>query len=227
MIHPPPEPVRELAPAFPGLPTHVGRWAREVVGVVLLTGSLYLVVNTFVTQPFQVELQSMEPTLIAGDHVLVDKVTARWQPYDRGDVVVFDAPSPYDADGIPYVKRVVAVAGETVELVNGRVYVTPADGSVARLEEPYLDDDTVTLPQGSAAFTWTVPTGSVFVLGDNRAESIDSRTFGPIAIDRIEGRAWLRYLPLGRISVLGAEPALSTTSPGVERLRLDRGIVQP
>jgi signal peptidase I len=196
VIHPPPEPARELTPAIPGLPSDLGRWAREAVGIVALTASLYLVVNAFVAQPFEVELRSMEPTLAAGDHILVDKMTPRWQPYERGDLVVFDAPVPHDRDGVPYVKRVVAVAGETVELVNGRVYVTAADGSVARLDEAYLADGVVTLPQGgSAAFRWTVPAGSVFVLGDNRAESIDSRTFGPVAIDRIEGRAWLRYLP--------------------------------
>lgn len=228
MIHPPPEPVRELAPAFPGLPTDLGRWGREVIGVVVLTASLFLVVNTFVTQPFEVELRSMEPTLTAGDHILVDKVTPGWQPYERGDVVVFEAPVPYNDDGVPYVKRVIAVAGETVELLNGRVYVTASDGSVARLAEAYLGEGTVTLPQGGrSVFSWRVPAGSVFVLGDNRAESIDSRTFGPIPIDRIEGRAWLRYLPLGRISTLGADPTLSTSSPRVERLRPDRGIVEP
>ena len=162
----------------------------EVTQIVLLTAALYLVVSTFVFQPFQVELQSMEPTFVGGDHVLVDKLTPRWDGYDRGDVVVFDAPPPFDADGIPYAKRVVGIPGDVVQLLNGRVYVTPEGGVPTRQDEAYLPDSVITLPQGAdGRFQWTIPQGTVFVLGDNRDHSVDSRTFGPIGLDRVVGRA--------------------------------------
>ena len=213
VIHPPPEPARELAPLVPGLPADLRRWAAEVARVVVLTAALFLVVSTFVAQPFQVELRSMEPTLIAGDFIVVDKLTPRWDPYDRGDVVVFGAPPGYADDGIPYVKRVIGVAGDTVELANGRVYVRAPGGPPERLEEGYLVDD-LTLPQGTAAtHSWTVPDGSVFVMGDNRGGSLDSRSFGPIAEDSIVGRAVARYLPLDRLAIIGAETTAASPAP--------------
>ena len=217
MIHPPPEPVRELAPAIPGLPADLARWAREVIQIVALTAALYLVINTFLVQPYEVEMRSMEPTLAGGDHVLVDKLSPRWDAYDRGDVVVFDAPAPYDDEGIPYIKRVIGVAGDTIQLLNGHVYVTPAGGVPVRLDETYLDGDVPTLPQGAPGhYRWTVPDGSVFVLGDNRTDSVDSRTFGAIDIEDLIGRAWLRYLPLDRVSVLGSAPGAREAGAGVD-----------
>jgi len=208
VIHPPPEPPSAPEPLVPGLPRHPRRWAVEVLQSVLLAALLFAVINNFVAQPVQVELSSMEPALAPGDRLLVDRLTPRWGPYRRGDVVVFDAPPPYDADGVPYVKRVIGLPGETVMIENGAIFIAAPGGSPVRLDEPYLDGAGPTLPRGAAGeTTWRVPDDAIFVLGDNRGGSIDSRTFGHIVLDRVIGRAWLRYLPVDRIGVLDAPRA--------------------
>ena len=205
MIHPPPEPRREPEPTIPGLPSDLRRWAGEVVQIVILTALLFVVVNTLVAQPFEVEERSMEPALASGEHILVDKLSPRWSPYVRGDVIVFHAPDPYD-QGIPYVKRIVGTPGDTIQIENGRIYVTPAGGLPTRLDEPYLEGHEPTLPQGAEGRReWTIPDGAYFVLGDNRSESVDSRTFGAIPLDRIVGRAWLRYLPIDRVRLISTD----------------------
>jgi signal peptidase I len=207
VIHPPPEPRRDPGPIIPGLPRDVRRWAIEVVQIVLVAALLYLVVSSFVTQPFAVEMDSMEPSITAGDHLLVDRLSPRWDEYARGEIVVFNAPAPYDTDGVPYLKRIIGVPGDRVQLENGRVYLTEQGGATARVGEPYLDAGTTTLPQGpDGAISWEVGEDEYVVLGDNRGGSIDSRTFGPIHRSRIIGRAWVRYLPLDRISWLSGAP---------------------
>ena len=172
----------------------------------ILTALLFLVVSNLVAQPFEVEQRSMEPTLASGDHILIDKLSPRWSPYARGDVIVFHAPGQYDAAGIPYVKRVIGMPGDTIQIENGRIYVTPDGGLPTRLDEPYLDGIEATLPQGvEGGRMWTVPENAYFVLGDNRSESVDSRTFGAIRHDRVVGRAWLRYLPIDHIHVISSD----------------------
>lgn len=206
MIHPPPEPRREPEPTIPGLPTDLRLWAREVVQIVLVTALLFLVVNTFVAQPFEVQQRSMQPALASGDHILIDKLSIRWSPYSRGDVVVFHAPGEYDAGGIPYVKRIIGMPGDTIQIENGRIFVTPAGGVANRLDEPYLAAGEASLPQGAdGRREWNVPDNAYFVLGDNRSESVDSRTFGAIPHDRIVGRALLRYLPIDRMGTIGTD----------------------
>lgn len=203
VIHPSPEPAREPAPIIPGLPRDGRRWALEAVQAVLLAALAYVVVNAFIAQPFAVELRSMEPTLAPGDHLLVDKLSPRWDDFDRGQVVVFAAPPPFGEDGIPYVKRVIGLPGERIELRNGRIYLTEPASVPIRLDEPYLADAGPTMPLGPNGETaWVVPPEHYFVLGDNRGGSVDSRTFGPIARDRIVGRVWVRYLPVQRFGPL-------------------------
>lgn len=208
MIHPPPEPNRRPEPIVPGLPRDVRRWALEVLQVVLLTAVAYLVIDGFVAQPFQVELGSMKPTLAPGDHLLVDKISRRWDDYDRGEIVVFAPPPPFDEDGIPYVKRVIGLPGERVELRNGRIYVTVPSSVPIRLDEPYLAEGAPTMPQGiEGESAWVIPPEHYFILGDNRGGSVDSRTFGPIARNAMAGRGWLRYLPIQRFGLLAPDDA--------------------
>ena len=204
MIHPPSEPRLAPEPTIPGIPSDLRRRAGEIAQTVILTGLLFAVLSTFIGQPFEVTQRSMEPTLASGDRVLVDKLSPRWSPYAQGDVVVFDAPDPYNAGGIPYVKRIIGLPGDTIEIENGRIFVTQPGGAPIRLKEPYLQDGETTLPQGIEGHrTWTVPDDAFFVLGDNRSDSVDSRTFGAVARDRIVGRAWLRYLPMERVEIVG------------------------
>ncbi len=155
-------PVRVIAPVLVGL----------VVLVVLLVTAL---------EPLRVSSQSMTPTLTAGDHVLVDKLTGRWRAPAVGDVVVFHAPG----GGALVVKRVVALAGQTVGLEDGELVV---DSTVRH--EPQVD---VSRIDSTYFGPVTVPPDAVFVLGDNRAESIDSRTFGPVRVDGLVGRVVLTF----------------------------------
>ncbi len=143
----------------------------------------------------------MERTLEPGQYVLVDKLTPRLGPYERGDIVVFTSPAGWTtaADG-PFIKRVVGLPGEWIEIRAGTVRV---DGRA--LDESYVYDGQPTdaVPGRSG---WLVPPGEVFVMGDHRANSADSRTFGSIPASSIVGRAWLRYWPLPTFGVL-ARPA--------------------
>ncbi len=182
--------------------------ALEIVETLVLTLVIYLLIHNFVAQPFQVEQNSMIPTITPSEYVLIDKISPRFNDYRRGDIVVFQPAAGFGEGGVPFIKRVIGLPGDIVKLENGRVYVTPAGGSAVRLEEPYvvlgIDGTTAsTLPRDAAGTdSWIIPSGSYFVMGDNRPVSQDSRFFGPIARDLIIGRAWLRYFPLDRIGFL-------------------------
>ncbi|MEK6192342.1 MAG: signal peptidase I [Chloroflexota bacterium] len=184
----------------------------EIVETVVLTAVIYLVIHNFVAQPFEVEQNSMVATIQPGDYVLIDKLTPRWDDYSRGNVVVFNPPDGYEQTGVPFIKRVIGLPGETVLLENGVVFIKPAGGVPVRLDEPYLvtgADGTPapTLPRDAqGTIEWIVPDGHVFVMGDNRPDSQDSRFFGPIERDLIVGRAFVRYFPLDRITLFVSPP---------------------
>ena len=176
-------------------------WVAVIIGALVVA----LVVKTFLFQGFYIPSASMEPTLEKGDRVLVNKLSYDVHDVNRGDVVVFELP-PEDVgpDGIKdLIKRVIGLPGDTIETRDGVVYVNDR-----RLDEPYLADGTVTgdPTQGNnpAIDRQTVPEGSVFVMGDNRANSHDSRYSdrGPIPIDTIVGRAFVVVWPLNKLSGL-------------------------
>jgi signal peptidase I len=174
----------------------------ELVETVVLTVLIFLGIQTFVAQPFQIQQQSMENTLQPDQYVLVDKLTPRWSPYARGDIVVFDPPEELAGAGrVPFIKRVVGLPGDHVELRDGQVFVNDV-----ALDEPYIfEEDGVpqpTEPSPEGATDWRVPTGELFLLGDHRRESEDSRVFGTIEVSHIIGRAWLRYWPLDTFGIL-------------------------
>jgi signal peptidase I len=179
----------------------------EIVETLVLTLVIYLLIHNFIAQPFEVEQDSMFPTILEHEYVLIDKLSPRFSDYDRGDIVVFQPPDGFEQGGVPFIKRVIGMPGDTVSLENGRVFVTPPGGSPVRLDEPYVvvvDGDTApTLPRDAERKSeWTVPEGQYFVMGDNRPQSQDSRFFGPIERSSIIGRAWLRYFPLDRIGFM-------------------------
>jgi signal peptidase I len=166
----------------------------EVGETLLLTLLIFFGVQTFVAQPFEVEGASMERTVIEGQYVLIDKLTPHWEPYRRGDIVVLHPPFDESKSTTPFIKRVIGVAGDRVELEDGAVLVNGR-----RLDEPYVYAEgggrQPTDPIGGAS-EWTVPADHVFVLGDHRGDSSDSRVFGPVPVSFVIGRAWLRYWPL-------------------------------
>jgi signal peptidase I len=136
----------------------------------------------------------MEPTLHIGDRVLVDKVSYRFRDIRRGDIVVFERPGEETAAEVKdLIKRVIALPGETIEAREGHVYI---NGRL--LEESYLEDDVATdeIPRQ------TIPADHYWVMGDNRANSRDSRSFKAIAKSEIVGRAFIRVWPLSGLSLL-------------------------
>jgi signal peptidase I len=189
--------------------------ALEVIETLVLTIVIFFVIQTFVAQPYQVRQQSMQQTLEPNEYVLVDKLTPRWDSFHRGDIVVFEPPEGWSVDGdrTPFIKRVIGVAGDSIELRDGEVVVNGVT-----LEEPYLfvGDDGVAQPteQTGGQDRWTVPSGEIFVMGDHRRASADSRTFGPVPVSSVLGRAWLRYWPLSAFGVLETPdyPGLASSS---------------
>lgn len=172
------------------------RWkgARELVTIVVFAVALTTVVQTFVAQPIAVEQESMLPGLRQGDMLLVNRLAPAFGPYASGDIVVLRNP---DASSDPLlIKRVVAVGGQRVQLRDGAVIV---DGS--RVTETYTGGSATEAICGE--FEWEVATEQVFVMGDNRPSSRDSRCFGPVALRAVVGKAVLRYWPLERAGFVG------------------------
>lgn len=168
-------------------------WTAVIVGAVLIA----LLVRNFVVQSFKIPSGSMQPTLIEGDRVLVNRLSYRLHDINRGDVVVFSRPDTAPASpGEPedLIKRVIALPGETVEAHDGKVYVDHK-----ALDEPYLLDGTTTTNLDEPV---KVPEGELFVMGDNRGNSSDSRFIGPIPEDSVVGRAFAIIWPPSRFSGL-------------------------
>ncbi len=164
-------------------------WLLILAGAVVAA----LVIKTFLLQAFYIPSGSMEHTLEIRDRVLVNKLSYRLHDVHRGDIVVFERPPDEQGDIKDLIKRVVALPNETVEGREGRVLV---DGKPLR--EPYLSEGTVTAPFPS----FRVPEGQVWVMGDNRSNSKDSRVFKGIRESRIIGRAFIRIWPLPALTLL-------------------------
>ena len=172
----------------------------------LATGVLLAVVlRIFVLGAYYVPSGSMRETIQEGDLILGERVSLFFGSPQPGDIVTFASPL---SDDETLVKRVIATEGQTIDLVDGYVYV---DGE--RLDEPYVirDEDGAQAPTesltelgGSAgiSYPYTVPEGCVWVMGDNRTNSKDSRYFGPVSVDDVTSRAILTYWPLSDISLL-------------------------
>ena len=165
-------------------------WMRDILETLVPALLIVLVVNAFLAQATRVEGQSMEPNLHDNQRLVIEKISYHFHPPQRGDVVVLKRPNRQDDP--PLIKRVVALAGETIEIRDGRVYI---NGEV--LDESYLDQMTF----GDVG-PLVVSPEHVYVLGDNRGASNDSRSFGQVALSDIIGRAWLRYWPLDEIGVM-------------------------
>ncbi|HEU4494660.1 MAG TPA: signal peptidase I [Rubrobacteraceae bacterium] len=158
-----------------------------VVSFVLVFGF----VRPFVVEAFWIPSASMVPTLKYGDRVLVNKFIYRFTEPERGDIIVFKSVQGDDQD---LIKRVVGVPGDEIKVRGGRLFV---NGEPQR--EPYVNEK---YPDRSFYAPTIVPKGHVFAMGDNRANSQDSRVFGPVPKENIEGEAFLRFWPPGRIGLL-------------------------
>lgn len=158
------------------------KWLLGVLGIVILAGGI---LRGVVLQPYLIPSPSMEPGLAPGDRILVNRLSYRFWAPTRGDVVVFAFPMDLKRT---FVKRVIAAEGETVELRDNKVFV---NGNA--IPEPYVKPGDYP-PYGPEI----VPEGKVFVLGDNRRESEDSREWGLLPKNYLLGKAWLVYYPIQR-----------------------------
>ena len=174
--------------------TSFARWLIETLLLVLAAFLLAQGIKTFLIQPFVIPTGSMISTIEIGDRVLAEKISYRFlRDPESGDIVVFDDPTGQKPQ---LIKRVIATAGQTVDIQEGAVFV---DG--AKLDEPYLDPGIQTEP-GSVQLPITIPDGMVWLMGDNRPNSGDSRFIGPQPISEIQGRAIWTYWPLSRFGDL-------------------------
>ena len=183
---------------------------KELPILIVVALVVAVLIKTFLIQAFFIPSGSMNDTLVDGDRVMVNKLAYRLGSPARGDVIVFDSPMSTQADGesifgalvrhvaeslglsspeSALIKRIVALGGETIEIRENRVYI---DGGA--LEEPYLKEGSWMGDYGP----FTVPEGQVFVMGDNRSSSSDSRVFGPITEGEIIGKAFAKVWPPSR-----------------------------
>ncbi len=191
---------------------------REIIETLLLAILIFVAVRAVVLN-FRVDGLSMTPSLDNNEMLLVNRnaylsfdtwsfvdwvpgvehrepnTVYPFSPPERGDIVVFNA--PVSSADKPYIKRVVGLEGETVEIRNNGVYI---DGQL--IDEPYLEGAATFCSGGRDCGEVEVPQGSVFVLGDNRDNSQDSRVFGPVSVDSIIGKAWMTYWPISEIGVV-------------------------
>lgn len=199
--HPPlpaPDPGDRVNALRGGMP----RWATAILALTAIAILLFLIRPLFFPSYF-IPSQAMAPTIVEGDRVMGR--TFSTNP-TRGDVIVFDATQVSSAGSGKAIKRVVATGGETVHFRDGSVYVDEIE-----IYEPYLAEANVTrtrslsIPEcegSSATDRCVVPDGYVFVMGDNRVNSQDSRVYGPVPVDAIEAKIFMKVMPLGDITGL-------------------------
>lgn len=177
----PPAPAEEAEEA-PGEREPARSLARELLETAVLTLLIFFLIRVAV-QNFRIEGQSMEPTLHAGQYLIVNKAVYRWlHPPQRGDIIVFEYPRSPDRD---FIKRVIGLPGEEVEIRDGVVYINGR-----ALQEAYISS-----PSRRSFAARMVGEDEYFVLGDNRPNSSDSRSWGMLPQKYIIGRAWLSYWP--------------------------------
>lgn len=162
----------------------------------------YFLISSFVLQPFRVEQTSMEPTVDPGEYVLVDKLVASFLGYHRGDIVVLRVSGESRVEGVPLaplIKRIIAMPGDRLEIRDGLVFVNDA-----QLAEPYLPGGTTTEAgaDSEGAVDLIIPEGEIWVMGDHRGSSTDSRVFGPVPLSGVIGHAVLRYWPIESFGTL-------------------------
>jgi signal peptidase I len=179
-------------PADPG--SRPRRWILEWFVVLAVAVGLAFAVRAFVLQTYFIPSPSMEPTLLVGDRILVDKLSYHLHGVSRGDIVVFATPPKEMSDPSikDLVKRVIGLPGETISSSGGRVSINGKP-----LPEPWLPPGTVT----TGIATQKIPPNEYFVMGDNRSDSQDSRFFGPISRSLIVGRVVVRIWPFSRFHI--------------------------
>lgn len=155
-----------------------------IIALVLFFG-LQLIVQDYV-----IAESSMEPNFLDGQRVLVSKIIYNFHEPERGDIIVLQPPPPYEPKATPFIKRIIGLPGEFIEIKEGIVYIHQKDGTVLALDEPYILHQAGRLFEGDV-----IPENEYFVLGDNRNNSNDSRYGWTVPRENIVGKAWLSIWP--------------------------------
>jgi len=174
----------------------VSYFVWDLVKVVCISLAIIVPIRYFLIQPFYVKGASMEPSFYDHEYLIINEITYRFNEPIRGDIVVFKYPK--DPSQF-FIKRVVGLPGEKVEVKNGYVFVYTEEG-----EKKYLLNEHDYLPQTTKTTgdrQWLLEDNEYYVMGDNREHSFDSRTFGPVQESYIVGKVWLRGWPLDRLTV--------------------------
>lgn len=186
-------------------------WGAVIVGALAVA----LLIKTFLMQAYFIPSSSMETTLEISDRVLVNKLSYAVGDVSRGDLIVFSRPATQPEGEPDLIKRVIGLGGETIQFRDGAVFIREPGGTEYQLlVEPYLDEGVTTrdfpagplppncIAESEESRACTIPEGHLFMMGDNRGGSSDSRVFGPIDEETVVGRAFLRVWPLSRLGFL-------------------------
>lgn len=168
---------------------------EEVITFALIALAIVIPIRLWIAQPFIVHGGSMEPTFESGEYLIVDQLTYRFEAPKRGDVIIMRYPKD---PAIFFIKRVIGLPEETVEIAAKNVIIYPANGGApVTLDESFLDPSR----EQNAYATYALGADEYFVMGDNRLESSDSRSWGALPAKDVVGRAIARLFPLNRVSI--------------------------
>lgn len=163
----------------------------EVIQIAVIAAAIVVPIRVFLIQPFIVQGGSMEPNYFNNEYLIVDQTR---KGYNRGHSVVFHPPNN---ESQFYIKRVIGLPGETIEIKDGDVLIYNQENPDGfKLNEEYLTEETIGRQRV------LIPEGTYFLMGDNRDSSLDSRNFGVVPSDNIVGKVWVRGLPIGRAGVI-------------------------
>lgn len=166
----------------------------EIIKFSILAAIIVVPIRMFIAQPFIVDGRSMEPTFSTGQYLIVDEISYKFENPKRGDIIIFKYPKN---ESKYFIKRLIGIPGDTIDIKNGVVTIKTKNNPAGfKLKEPYVKlkkDDTMTRELGNNEY---------FVMGDNRAESFDSRAWGDVPRKLIVGRALIRLFPVSKASLM-------------------------
>jgi signal peptidase I len=195
-----PESEPEIPTLFPRWLSGLGRFALEIVEVVVFSLVIILPIRYFLIQPFYVHGASMEPNFQNNEYLIVDELSQHYRPIQRGEVIVLRYPLDVSQH---FIKRVVGLPGETLVVKDGYITIREPGATEAKVldESAYLPLGTLT----AGDQTITLAPDEYFVMGDNRGASLDSRSFGPLPRADIVGSVWIRGWPPGRFTTFESD----------------------
>jgi signal peptidase I len=176
-----------------------GEFVIEIIKVVIISLAIIIPVRYFLIQPFYVKGASMEPSFHDHEYLIINEILYRFQPPQRGDIIVFrypKDPSQY------FIKRVIGLPGEKIKIKDNKVYIYNEQlGNFVELDEEVYLPDSIETPNSMNKSEYDLESDQYFVLGDNREASLDSRRFGPVPSRLIIGKAWVRGWPFDKVTI--------------------------